>query len=246
MLTTVIERAGRRYQLLGALGLCSHLRRPATVLARRGAPDLGTVALLLAAFVGYSAVGARPAKWARSTPARAVPLRAVVHGVLGCAVFGAVVVKLVAVQPTALPLRSCRSQARSSHPPARRRARPQRPGTSPPAGWPATAALIAGLATPGGPGSPGAPPPACSRGHRPEPSSGRVVADDGRARTPSRRRCAGPGRSGEVSGLSGYGQGRAEAAGRHRVARVAARPRVAQPTPARSRTYAGAVGRVEL
>lgn len=63
----------------------------------------GTVALLLSVFVGYHclwALGLESGTLANGEP---VPLRAVLHGVLGCAVFGAVVVKVVAVRSRRAP-----------------------------------------------------------------------------------------------------------------------------------------------
>lgn len=63
----------------------------------------GTIALLLSVFVGYHclwALGLESGTLANGEP---VPMRAVVHGVLGCAVFGAVVVKVVAVRSRRAP-----------------------------------------------------------------------------------------------------------------------------------------------
>lgn len=63
----------------------------------------GTIALLLAVFVGYHclwALGLETGTFHDGTP---VPARTVVHGVLGCAVFGAVVVKVVAVRSRRAP-----------------------------------------------------------------------------------------------------------------------------------------------
>jgi hypothetical protein len=63
----------------------------------------GTFALLLAVFVGYSCLWALGLEYGTIHTGEAVPLRAVVHGVLGCAVFGAVVVKVVAVRARRAP-----------------------------------------------------------------------------------------------------------------------------------------------
>ncbi|MDR7255407.1 hypothetical protein J2X46_004414 [Nocardioides sp. BE266] len=63
----------------------------------------GTLTLLLAVFVGYSCLWALGLEVGHLHTGEPVPLRAVVHGVLGCAVFGAVVVKLVAVRARRAP-----------------------------------------------------------------------------------------------------------------------------------------------
>lgn len=58
----------------------------------------GAVALLLSVFVGYHCLWALGLESGTLPNGHEVPVRAVVHGVLGCAVFGAVVVKVVAVR----------------------------------------------------------------------------------------------------------------------------------------------------
>ena len=63
----------------------------------------GTVALLLVVFVGYHCLWALGLETGRFHDGTKVPLRTVVHGVLGCAVFGAVVVKLAAVRSRRAP-----------------------------------------------------------------------------------------------------------------------------------------------
>ncbi|WP_374455435.1 DUF6529 family protein [Nocardioides sp.] len=63
----------------------------------------GALALLLAVFVGYSCLWALGLEVGTLHTGEPVPLRAVVHGVLGCAVFGAVVVKVVAVRARRAP-----------------------------------------------------------------------------------------------------------------------------------------------
>lgn len=90
-------------QLLGALWLYG-------VIGGRAPSWLGTVhrisgavALLLAVFVGYSCLWALGLESGTLDNGEKVPLRAVVHGVLGCAVFGAVVVKVVAVRSRRAP-----------------------------------------------------------------------------------------------------------------------------------------------
>lgn len=90
-------------QLIGALWLYGRLgvRAPAWLgTAHRVG---GTIALLLAVFVGYSCLWALGLESGRLESGEEVPLRAVVHGVLGCAVFGAVVVKVVAVRSRRAP-----------------------------------------------------------------------------------------------------------------------------------------------
>lgn len=63
----------------------------------------GTVALLLSIFVGYHCLWALGLESGTLDNGYVVPLRTVVHGVLGCAVFGAVIVKLVAVRSRRAP-----------------------------------------------------------------------------------------------------------------------------------------------
>ena len=90
-------------QLLGALWIYGRLgvRAPAWLgTAHRVG---GTITLLLAVFVGYSCLWALGLESGRLESGEKVPVRAVVHGVLGCAVFGAVVVKVVAVRSRRAP-----------------------------------------------------------------------------------------------------------------------------------------------
>lgn len=63
----------------------------------------GAVALLLSVFVGYHCLWALGLEYGTLESGERVPLRAVLHGVLGCAVFGAVVVKVVAVRARRAP-----------------------------------------------------------------------------------------------------------------------------------------------
>jgi hypothetical protein len=58
----------------------------------------GTVAVLLAIFVGYHCIWALGLEYGELHNGEPVPVRAVVHGVMGCIVFGALVVKVVAVR----------------------------------------------------------------------------------------------------------------------------------------------------
>jgi Family of unknown function (DUF6529) len=63
----------------------------------------GTLALLLTLFVAYHCLWALGLETGRLHTGEKVPTRTVVHGVLGCAVFGAVVVKVVAVRSRRAP-----------------------------------------------------------------------------------------------------------------------------------------------
>ena len=63
----------------------------------------GTLALLLAVFVGYHCIWAFGFQTGTTAHGYEVPLRGVVHEVLGCAVFGAVVVKVTAVRSNRAP-----------------------------------------------------------------------------------------------------------------------------------------------
>lgn len=90
-------------QLVGALWIYGRLgiRAPSWVGAAHRAS--GTVALLLSVFVGYHCLWALGLQSGTIHTGEPVPLRAVVHGVLGCAVFGAVVTKVVAVRSRRAP-----------------------------------------------------------------------------------------------------------------------------------------------
>jgi hypothetical protein len=63
----------------------------------------GAVALLLTVFVGYHCLWALGLEIGTLPDGEPVPLRTVVHGLLGCTVFGAVVVKVVAVRSKRAP-----------------------------------------------------------------------------------------------------------------------------------------------
>jgi hypothetical protein len=63
----------------------------------------GTVALVLTVFVGYHCLWALGLESGTLADGDQVSTRTVVHGVLGCAVFGAVVVKIVAVRSRRAP-----------------------------------------------------------------------------------------------------------------------------------------------
>jgi hypothetical protein len=63
----------------------------------------GTIALLLATFVAYHCLWALGLESGTLKDGQRVGTRTVVHGVLGCAVFGAVVVKVTAVRSRRAP-----------------------------------------------------------------------------------------------------------------------------------------------
>ena len=90
-------------QVVGALWLYGKLGIKAPSWLGTAHRISGAVALLLAVFVGYHclwALGLETGHFHDGTP---VPTRTVVHGVLGCIVFGAVVVKIVAVRSRRAP-----------------------------------------------------------------------------------------------------------------------------------------------
>ncbi len=90
-------------QVVGALWIYGKLgvRAPSWVGTVHRAS--GAVALLLSLFVGYHCLWALGLESGTLENGYEVPARAVVHGVLGCAVFGAVVVKVVAVRSRRAP-----------------------------------------------------------------------------------------------------------------------------------------------
>lgn len=90
-------------QLLGALWLYGRLgvRPPSWLGAAHRAS--GTLVFLLAVFVGYHCLWALGLEYGEVHNGEPVPARAVVHGVLGCVVFGAFVVKVVAVRSRRAP-----------------------------------------------------------------------------------------------------------------------------------------------
>lgn len=90
-------------QVAGALWLYGKLGITAPSWLGTAHRVSGAVALLLAVFVGYHclwALGLESGHFHDGTP---VPARTVAHGVLGCTVFGAVVVKVVAVRSRRAP-----------------------------------------------------------------------------------------------------------------------------------------------
>ena len=85
-------------QLFGALWIYGKLgiRAPSWVGPLHRAS--GTIAVLLAIFVGYHCIWALGLEYGELHNGEPVPLRAVIHGVVGCVVFGALIVKVIAVR----------------------------------------------------------------------------------------------------------------------------------------------------
>jgi hypothetical protein len=90
-------------QVLGALWLYGKLGIRAPSWLGRAHRVSGTIALLLSVFVGYHCLWALGLESGTLDNGYVVPLRTVVHGVLGCAVVGAIVVKVVAVRSRRAP-----------------------------------------------------------------------------------------------------------------------------------------------
>ena len=90
-------------QVVGALWLYGKLGIAAPSWLGTAHRISGTVALLLSVFVGYHCLWALGLESGRFEDGQKVPLRTVLHGVLGCVVFGAVVVKVVAVRSRRAP-----------------------------------------------------------------------------------------------------------------------------------------------
>ena len=90
-------------QLVGALLMYGKLgvRAPSWVGPAHRAS--GVIAFLLAVFVGYHCLWALGLEYGELHTGEPVPARAVVHGVVGCVVFGAFVVKVVAVRSRRAP-----------------------------------------------------------------------------------------------------------------------------------------------
>ena len=90
-------------QLVGALWLYGKLGRAAPSWLGTAHRISGTIALLLAVFVAYHCLWALGLEWGTLADGEPVPARAVIHGLLGCAVIGAIVVKVVAVRSRRAP-----------------------------------------------------------------------------------------------------------------------------------------------
>ena len=90
-------------QVIGALWLYGKLGIGAPRWLGTAHRVSGSLALLLSVFVGYHCLWALGLEYGELHTGESVPTRAVVHGVLGCIVFGAVVVKVVAVRSRRSP-----------------------------------------------------------------------------------------------------------------------------------------------
>ncbi len=90
-------------QIVGALWIYGKLGMRAPSWLGTAHRTSGTIALLLTVFVAYHCLWALGLESGRFSDGEKVPLRTVVHGVLGCAVIGAIIVKLVAVRSRRAP-----------------------------------------------------------------------------------------------------------------------------------------------
>jgi len=90
-------------QVVGALWIYGKLGIRAPRWLGRAHRLAGTVALLLSVFVAYNCLWALGLESGKFADGKDVPLRTVVHGVIGCAVIGAIVVKVVAVRSRRAP-----------------------------------------------------------------------------------------------------------------------------------------------
>jgi hypothetical protein len=90
-------------QLVGALWMYGKLGVAAPPWLGTAHRASGTVALALSIFVAYHCLWALGLESGTLENGEKVPTRAVVHGVLGCAVVGAIVVKVVAVRARRAP-----------------------------------------------------------------------------------------------------------------------------------------------
>ena len=90
-------------QLTGALWMYGRLGIKAPSWLGRAHRATGIIAVLLSVFVAYHCLWALGFESGTLKDGGKVGLRTVAHGVLGCAVFGAVVVKVVAVRSRRAP-----------------------------------------------------------------------------------------------------------------------------------------------
>ena len=90
-------------QLISALWIYGKLGISAPSWLGRAHRTSGTIALVLSIFVAYHCLWALGLESGTLEDGQKVATRTVVHGVLGCAVFGAVVVKVVAVRSRRAP-----------------------------------------------------------------------------------------------------------------------------------------------
>jgi hypothetical protein len=90
-------------QVIGALWIYGRLGIGAPTWLGTAHRISGATALLLSVFVAYHCLWALGLETGTLENGEKVPTRTVVHGVVGCAVFGAVVVKVVAVRARRAP-----------------------------------------------------------------------------------------------------------------------------------------------
>jgi hypothetical protein len=90
-------------QVIGALWIYGKLGITAPSWLGTAHRISGTIALVLSMFVAYHCLWALGLESGTFEDGEKVPTRTVVHGVLGCAVFGAAVVKVVAVRSKRAP-----------------------------------------------------------------------------------------------------------------------------------------------
>ena len=90
-------------QLIGALWMYGRLGIKVPSWLGTAHRATGVIAVLLSVFVAYHCLWALGLESGTLKDGEKVGLRTVVHGVLGCAVFGAVVVKVVAVRSKRAP-----------------------------------------------------------------------------------------------------------------------------------------------
>src|SRR4051812_21258902 len=100
---TTVVGALALLQLLGALGMYGKLGHRMPSWLGTAHRVTGTIALVLAAFVAYHCLWALGLETGTLQDGESVPMRTVVHGVAGCLVIGAVVVKVTAVQSRRAP-----------------------------------------------------------------------------------------------------------------------------------------------
>jgi hypothetical protein len=91
------------FQAFGALVLYGRLPWHAPSWLGRAHRASGTAALVLAVIVGYHCLWALGLEYGHLHSGEKVGTRTVIHGVLGCCVFGAAVVKVVAVRSKRAP-----------------------------------------------------------------------------------------------------------------------------------------------
>lgn len=90
-------------QVVGALWLYGKLGIKAPSWLGKAHRAAGTVTLALALFVAYTCLWALGLETGHYHDGTSVPMRAMVHGVLGCVLIGALVVKVLAVRSQQAP-----------------------------------------------------------------------------------------------------------------------------------------------